>query len=327
MEIALPIRPTLLDVMEARARVAPYVSRTPLHRYLSLDKLLGAEVYVKHENHQRLGAFKMRGGFNFISQLSEEDRRRGVITASTGNHGQSVAYASSVFGVKAVIVVPEGANPDKVESIRNLGAEIVFYGRDFDESREYVERASREEGYRYIHSANEPALIAGVGTYGLEIMEDLPDVDTIIVPVGGGSGACGVCISAKGVNPGVEVIGVQAANARAAYLSWKEGRIVESDMNTVAEGLATRLGFELTQEILRDMLDDFVLVSDAEMNEAIVLHLQHTHNLIEHAGAASLAAAVKLGDRLAGRKVVLVASGGNVTLAHLRAALQEADAT
>ena len=319
----MPTPPTLQDIRDAAERIAPYVSRTPLHRYLSLDKLLGAEVYVKHENHQRLGAFKMRGGFNLISQLGEEDKRRGVITASTGNHGQSIAYAASVFGVKAVIVVPEGANPDKVESIRNLGAEIVFYGKDFDESREYVERASREEGYRYIHSANEPSLIAGVGTYALEIMEDLPDVEVIIAPIGGGSGACGVCIAAKGTNPDVRVIGVQAADAPAAYLSWRDGSIVESDMNTVAEGLATRTGFELTQEILRDMLDDFVLVSEREMNEAIVSHLQHTHNLTEHAGAASLAAAVKVRERLAGKKVALVVSGGNVTVAGLRAALAE----
>ena len=323
-DIELATRPTLLDVIEAKRRIAPYVTRTPLHHYLSLDKLLDAEVYVKHENHQRLGAFKMRGGFNLISQLSEEEKRRGVITASTGNHGQSIAYASSVFGVKAVIVVPEGANPGKVESIRNLGADIVFHGRDFDESRGYVERASKEEGYRYIHSANEPMLVAGVGTYALEVMEDLPDVEVIIVPIGGGSGACGVCIAAKGVNPNVRVVGVQAASAPAAYLSWSEGRIVESEMNTAAEGLATRVGFEMTQEILRDMLDDFVLVSEAELNRAIALHLEHTHNLTEHAGAASLAAAVQIREQLKGMKVALIMSGGNVTLAHLEAALEQA---
>ena len=320
----MPDRPTLLDILEARRRISHYVIRTPLHRYLSLDKLLGAEVYVKHENYQRLGAFKVRGGINLVSQLSDEERRRGVATASSGNHGQSIAYAASVFGAKAVVAVPEGANPGKVESMRNLGADVIFHGRDFDDSREYVERLSKEEGYRYIHAVNEPMLIAGVGTYSLEIVEDLPDVDVIIVPVGGGSGSCGACIVANSVNPEIQVIGVQAAKAQAAYLSWKAGRIVESPMETAAEGLATRMGYELTQGILRDLLDDFIVVTEEELNRAIVLHLEKTHNLTEHAGAASLAGALKIKERLRGKKVVLVMSGGNISLEHLRAALKQA---
>ena len=316
-------RPTLLDVIAAKKRIAPYITRTPLHHYLSLDSLLDAEVHVKHENHLRLGAFKMRGGINLVSQLTEEEKRQGVVTASTGNHGQSIAYAASIFGVNAIIGVPEGANPYKVESMRDLGGNVVFHGRDFDEAREHVERLSREEGYRYIHSANEPMLIAGVGTATLEIFEDLPDVEIIIVPVGGGSGACGVAIVAKGLNPDVQVIGVQAASAQAAYLSWKEGRIVESDMNTRAEGLATRVGFELTQSIMRDLLDDFILVTEEEMDQAVVMHLDKTHNLTEHAGAASLAAAINIKPRLKDKKVALIMSGGNISLDHLRAALEE----
>ena len=314
-------RPTLLNVIEARARVAPYVVRTPLHHYPSLDAIVGAEVYVKHENHQALGAFKMRGALNMVSQLTEEEGRRGVIAASTGNFGQGIAYAARAFRIQANVVVPVEANPGKVESMRNLGANLIFHGRDFDESREHAERLAREEGYRYIHSANEPLLISGVGTYSLEIMEDLPDVDMIIVPVGGGSGVCGACIVAKGLSPQVQVIGVQAEKAPGAYLSWKEGRIVESRMETVAEGLATRVGFELTQGIMRELLDDFVLVSEDEMAEAIVLHLEHTHSVAEHAGAAPLAAAIKIKDRLAGKKVALVLSGGNITVDQLKAAL------
>ena len=318
----MPARPTLQDVLEARQRIAPYVTRTPLHRYLSLDRLIGAEVYVKHENHQRLGAFKVRGGVNLVSQLSEEERRRGVITASSGNHGQSIAYAAQLFGVNATIVVPENANPGKVESIRNLGGRVVFSGRDFDDAREYVERQAREEGYRYIHSANEPMLVAGVATGALEVVEDLPNVDAIIVPVGGGSGVCGVCIVAKSINPRIQVIGVQAESAPAAYLSWKAGRLMESKMETKAEGLATRVGFEMTQSIMRDLLDDFVLVTEDELEEAVVLHLEKTHNLMEHAGAAPLAAALKIRERLQGKRVVLVASGGNLSLEHLRDALR-----
>lgn len=318
-------RPTLNDVIEAGRRISPYVTRTPLHRYLSLDKLLDAQVYVKHENHQRLGAFKMRGGINLVSQLTEEERRRGVVTASTGNHGQSVAYAAGVFGTSAIIAVPEGSNPGKVESMRNLGAEVVFHGQVFDDSLEYVERLAREEGYRLIHSANEPMLIAGVGTYTLEIVEDLPEVDVIIVPVGGGSGASGACIVAESTNPEIQVIGVQAASAPAAYLSWREGRSVEAPMETVAEGLATRTSFELPQSILRDMLDDFVLVTEEELNRAVVVNLKETHNLTEHAGAASMAAALKIKDRLRDKNVALVMSGGNISLEQLRAALNQAD--
>ncbi|MCI0441427.1 MAG: threonine/serine dehydratase [Chloroflexi bacterium] len=317
-------RPTLQDIIAARKRISPYVVRTPLHHYLSLDKLLDAEVYIKHENHQELGAFKVRGGINLVSQMTPEERARGVATASSGNHGQSIAYAARAFGVRAIVAVPEGANPGKVESIRNLGAEIIFHGSHFDVAREFIERLAKEEGYCYVHAVNEPRLIAGVGTYSLEIIEDLPDVDVIIVPLGGGSGACGACIVAKSVNPNIQVIAVQAEKAPAAYLSWKAGRIVEAPMESEAEGLATSSGYELTQSILRDLLDDFLLVSEEEMNEAIVLHLEKTHNLVEHAGAASLAAALKLKDRLRGKKVALVASGGNISMRHLKAALAQA---
>ena len=215
-------------------------------RYIGLEKLIGAsEVYVKHENHQRFGAFKMRGGINLLSQLSPEELERGVSTASSGNHGQSIAYAASVFGCSAYIAVPMDANPGKVASMRNLGAEVIHHGSFFDESREYIERLSREEGYRYIHAVNEPRLIAGVATYSLEIMEDLPDVDVIIVPVGGGSGASGACIVAKSINPDIQVIGVQAEQAPAVYLSWQRGEVVDAPMKTAAEGLATGSGYEL----------------------------------------------------------------------------------
>jgi threonine dehydratase len=315
-------RPTLIDVLEARRRIAPHVVRTPLLRHLALDKLLGAQVYVKHENFQRLGAFKVRGGINLVSQLSDDERRRGVATASSGNHGQSIAYAARAFGARATVAVPEGANPGKVESMRNLGADVIFHGDVFEDSREYVERLASEEGYRYIDAVNEPQLIAGVGTYTLEIIEDLPEVDVIIVPVGGGSGACGACIVAKAINPAIEIVGVQAARAPAAYMSWKEGRVVEAPMESMAEGLATRTGYELPQGILRDLLDDFVLVSEEEMERAIVMHLETTHTLTEHAGAASLAAALNMRDRLAGKNVVLVSSGGNITVDQLEAALE-----
>jgi threonine dehydratase len=313
--------PTFQDVLKARQVVTRYLSRTPLHFYPALSELVGCQVYVKHENYQPVGAFKVRGGVYLASQLSEDERRRGVIAASTGNHGQSVAYGSRFFGVRAIIGVPEGANPGKVAAMQALGAEVRFHGVDFDAAREYVERLAAEEGYRYVHSGNEPHLIAGVGTYALEILEDLPDVETIIVPVGGGSGASGVCTVVKTLKPEVEVIGVQAAAAPAAYKSWQAKKLVEDKMETFAEGLATRTAFSLPQRILWQHLDDFVLVSEEEMRQAIVLMLEMTHNLAEGAGAASLAAAVKFKERLAGRHVALILSGGNLSTERLRWAL------
>src|SRR5689334_22247415 len=175
--------PTFSDVLQARHRIQPYLARTPLHRYPAIDALISTEVYVKHENYQPVGAFKVRGGVNLISQLSAEEREAGVIAASTGNHGQSVAFAARIFGVPARIVVPEGANPGKVAAMQGMGAEVIFHGPNFDHARLYCEALAREHGYRYIHSGDEPLLVAGVATETLEMLEDAPDLDVIIVPI------------------------------------------------------------------------------------------------------------------------------------------------
>jgi threonine dehydratase len=309
-ELAIP---DLSDVLAARRRIAPYLQPTPLYSYPALDTLAGTRVWVKHENHQPIGAFKVRGGLNLISQLGPDDRRRGVITASTGNHGQSVAYAAAVFGVPAIVCVPEHANPVKVESMRALGAEVIGHGRDFDEARERCEKLAAERGYRYIHSANEPALIAGVATYTLEILEAQPDTDVIVVPVGGGSGAAGACVVATAVRPSIEVIGVQSEAAPAAYRSWQARALVEDTMATLAEGLATRTAFELTQRILWERLDDFVLVSEAQLTDATRFMISKTRNLVEPSGAAALAAVLADPGRFAGRRVAIVCSGGNIS--------------
>jgi threonine dehydratase len=305
-------------VFLARKVIAPYLRPTPLYAYHGLSKLLDAQVYVKHENHQPVGAFKVRGGVNLISQLSAEEKRRGVITASSGNHGQSIAFASRLFGVRATIALPEGANPAKVEAIRAMGAEIVFHGKDFADARVYAAELAAKTGMRFISSGDEPLLIAGVATTALEIVEALPEVEVIVVPVGGGSGAAGCCIVAKTVNPNIQVIAVQAEKAPSAYLSWKAKRRVEAQMETFAEGLATRAPFDLPQSILRAHLNDFLLVSEDEMRLAMLLMIEHTRNLPEAAGAAPLAAALQLKEKLAGKKIVLVMSGGNIALQQLR---------
>jgi threonine dehydratase len=309
--------PDLADVLAARKRIAPYLRPTPLYRYPALDAVAGTRVWVKHENHQPVGAFKVRGGVNLVSQLGARERRSGVITASTGNHGQSVAYAANLFGVRAIVCVPEGSNPVKVESMRALGAEVTFVGRDFDDAREHCEKQAVEHGYRYIHSGNEPMLIAGVGTYALEILEEQPDLDVIVVPVGGGSGAAGTCTVAKAVRPSIEVVGVQAEAAPAAYRSWQARSLVTAPNGTQAEGLATRTAFDLPQRILWRLLDDFVLVSEEALRAATGTMIEKTKNLVEPAGAAALAAVLAGPARFADRKVAIVCSGGNISPAQL----------
>jgi threonine dehydratase len=310
--------PTLGDVRAARERIAPHLPQTPLYANGALTELVGTEIFVKHENHLPIGAFKVRGGVNLVAQLSDEERHRGVVTASTGNHGQSIAFAAGRFGVRAIVCVPEGANPVKLASMERLGAELVVHGRDFDEAREHCEALARERGYRYIHSGNEPHLIAGVGTATLELLETEPEIDVLIVPVGGGSGAAGACIAGKGMRPELEVIGVQSSAAPAAYRSWRARELLEDRMATRAEGLATRVAFELPQRIMWEHLDDFVLVDEDELDRAVLLMIEGTRNLVEPAGAAPLAAALRLQDRLAGKKVALILSGGNISPDQLR---------
>ena len=304
-------------MLAARQRIAPYLRPTPLYRYPALDSMTGAHLWVKHENHLPTGAFKVRGGVSLVSRLTGEERRQGVIAASTGNHGQSVAYAADLFGVRAVICVPERANPVKVESMRALGAEVVFHGRDFDEAREYCEKQATEHGYRYVHSGNEPLHIAGVATYTVEILEARPDIEVIVVPVGGGSGAAGACVVAKAVRPSIEVIGVQSEAAPAAYRSWRSRSLVEDTTGTFAEGLATRTAFDLPQQIMWELLDDFVLASDDALKTATRVMIEKTRNLVEPAGAAALAAVLGAPERFAGRKVAVICSGGNISPAQL----------
>jgi threonine dehydratase len=313
--------PTFQDVLAAQRQIRPYLARTPLHRYPALDELLGTEVYVKHENYQPVGAFKVRGGVNLISQLSPAERERGVIAASTGNHGQSVAFAARLFGVTARIVVPERANPGKVAAMQGMGAEVIFHGDGFDAARLHCEALAQTHGYRYIHSGDEPLLIAGVATEALEMLEDQPELEVIVVPIGGGSGAAGACIAAHAVSRAIRVIAVQSEAAPAAYRSWRERALIDAPSTTFAEGLSTGAPFALPQAILREELDDFVLVTEDEIRQAMVWMIERAHTLAEGAGAAPLAAAYRLRDSLRGKKVGLVCSGGNTSIEHLRQAL------
>ena len=316
--------PSLHDIEAARARVYAHLKPTPLLRYPRLDEWTGCDTWVKHENHNPTGAFKIRGGVNLVAQLTPDERRRGVVSASTGNHGQSIAFACRVHDVPCHIFVPTGSNPDKTAAMRALGADVVEYGRDFDEARERVEALAPGEGWRYVHSANEPHLIAGVGTLALEIFDDLPDVDYIFAPVGGGSGASGCCIVRSGLGSRARVIGVQASGADAFARSWRGSARVETDrVATFADGVATRMTYDLTFSILKLELNEVVTLEEEELREAVRAALELTHNLAEAAGAAPLAAARKCRPMLAGRKVVCVMTGGNIDMATLGSVLTD----
>jgi threonine dehydratase len=323
------VEPTLADIYAARPRVYRVMRPTPLLTHPLLSAELGLDVRVKHENHNPTGAFKVRGGLNLIGSLSADEKRNGVITATTGNHGQSIAMACRRDGVPCTILVPLGNNPEKNAAMRAYGADVVEYGRDFDEARERLEQMLAERPWRYVHSANEPLLIAGVGTYALEIFEDAPDVDVILVPIGGGSGACGCAIARTGTGSAAKIIGVQAQRADAFARSWRGAARVTGDRaDTFAEGMATRVTFDLPFSILKRELDDLVTLSEEELAEGVRLALRATHNLAEGAGAASLAAAAKLRDRLQGKRVVCVMSGGNLdrqTLARILGDPQNVD--
>ena len=304
--------PVFANVVAAREFISPYLPKTPLVRSQKLSEALGCDYFLKLENLQPIGAFKVRGGVNVVGHNPGGT----LVTASTGNHGQSIAYAGRLFNTRVIIYAPaENTNPAKLQAMRDLGAEVRLHGRDFDEARLETERAAAAEGCRYVHSANEPRLIAGVGTIGLEIFEDLPEVDVIIAPAGGGSCAAGNCLVAHELNPKVKMIAVQSEGAPAMWHAWRNRNLEPyPTMNTEHEGLATRVPFEMTNQILWDLLSDFVLVTDEQINDAIRILARDAKQLVEGSGAASLAAAIKLRDQLRGKKVVGIVSGGNLPL-------------
>lgn len=301
---------SVAETIRARQVIRRFLKPTQLIRYEGLSRLVGAEMYVKHENHNPTGAFKIRGGTNLCHHL-RENGVDGVVTFSTGNHGLSIATAARWFGLTATVVVPEHANPAKVRAIRETGAELVEAGATFDEAAETVERICAERGLYFAHPADEPHLVNGVGTGFLEILEDLPDIDAMIVPLGGGSEAAAAVTTLRALRPDVEIYAVQAECSSAACQSWRAGKRLTAENRTFAGGFATGGAYALPFSIYRDGLTDFVLLTEDEIYAAIGLALEHTRNLAEGAGAASLMAAVKLRDRLAGKRVVAQLSGCN----------------
>ena len=314
----------MADVLLARRVVNRYLAPTPVLRPEGLARDLGFEVVLKCESLQPTGAFKVRGGIYLMSQLDAEERAQGVVSASTGNHAQSIAYAAREFGVRAVIFMPENPNPVKLAATKTLGAEVVQFGHDFDDCRIEAGNYAERHGMRFIHSANEPHLIAGVGTYALELLEEAPDLDVVIVPVGGGSGVCGTALVFKTMRPQTRVIAVQSEGMPVVYRSYHEKQLLSLEGgSTWAEGLATRVAFELPYAMMQELVDDVQTVSDEEMRQAMLDLLEQARVVAEGAGAASLALARKLAPELRGKRVGLVVSGGNVTRETVQRALSD----
>lgn len=320
----LPRVPEFSDVLRARKVVRRYLSPTPLIAAPALSAQLGFNLWFKCETALPTGAFKVRGGLFLVDQLPTHLKRRGVVTASTGNHGQSIAYAAQAAGVQATIFVPEAANDLKVAAMRLLGARVEFAGRDFFETCIAAIESARENESYFVHPANEPALVAGVATYAVEILEELPDVDVLFVPVGGGSGLSGASIIKQALKPSLELYGVQATGAPASTESWRERTLLKFDRaDTFAEGIATREAFELPSLLFWDRVNDMVLVNDTDIRRSMLTIMTHARVIAEGAGAASLAAAVSRQSTLHGKNVVCVVSGGNVTMDALRQLVNE----
>ena len=311
------------DVIAARRLLARHLTPTPLVTHPLLCQRLDCQVAVKLENAQALGSFKIRGGLNFVAPLDAADRNRGLVTATRGNHGQSLAHAAQLFKVRCTIFVPEGNNPDKNAAMTALGAEVVTSGHDFDSAWTAAEEYSRRTDARAVHPSCEPALIAGYGTVAAEMIEQaLQPFDTVFVPVGGGSLAAGMGLVFRALSPHTRLIGVQSANAPALYRAFHSGRMLEAPVTeSIADGLATRVPSPATVAILRDTLDDMVEVDEAELHTAIRCYADTLHQMAEGAGAAALAGASRLRRRIAGQRIGVVLSGGNITSSMLLSVL------
>ncbi|WP_319406593.1 threonine/serine dehydratase [uncultured Desulfosarcina sp.] len=311
---------SLAHALGAREIVRPHLTPTPLRQYPSLDRCVGTQVYIKHENHNPTGTFKIRGGITLMHHLTN-DGVSGVITYSTGNHGASVAASAHMFGLTATVVVPEGSNPLKIQAIRDAGAELIEHGKDFEAAGRKVARLVEEKGLYFVHPANEPHLINGVGTEFLEIIEKVPDLDVMIVPLGAGSEAAAAITVLKQIRPEIEIIAVQAEASQAAFMSWKAGKIITAPNTTFAGGVATGTAYDIPFSLYKDALADFVLLTETELYEGIALAAHHTRNLTEGAGSACLRAAFKIRNRLSGKKVAIQMSGGNASGKELQKAM------
>jgi threonine dehydratase len=316
--------PALADVEAARKRLLGIVHRTPITPSATISQLTGADVWLKLENLQRTGSFKIRGASNKIATLSPAERERGVVAASAGNHAQGVALGARLAGTRSLIVMPERASLAKVEAVRGYGAELLMHGRDYDEAEAKAHELGAQRGLTFVHAFNDPHVIAGQGTLGLEILEDLPDVETVLVPVGGGGLLAGIALAIKAKRPDVRVVGVEPAGAAKLAESLRKGVVVTiPSAQTIADGLAARKIGDLCYRLVREHVSEVVQVDDDDIALAILMLMERAKTLVEGAGAVTLAAL--LAGRVAvrpGEKVAVLCSGGNIDVTLLDQILQ-----
>jgi len=303
--------PTIEDIRAAEQRITGSVVRTPMLKSRTLSELIGAEIWLKFENLQFTAAYKERGALNKLLQLTPEERKRGVIAASAGNHAQAVAYHGDRLGIPTVIVMPEPTPTIKVTQTAGHGAEVILHGPMFDDAYAYARQLEREKGYVFVHPFDDPQIIAGAGTLGIEMLEDAPDLDTIVVPIGGGGLMSGISIAARSIKPNIELIGVEAE----LYPSMKcavDGCSLPLGGDTLAEGIAVKEPGKLTSQILKEMVDDIQLVPEREIERAVAMLVGIEKTVVEGAGASGLAALLAEPERYAGKKVATILCGGNI---------------
>ncbi|NHI88599.1 MAG: pyridoxal-phosphate dependent enzyme [Candidatus Thorarchaeota archaeon] len=302
------------DIYDAHTRIRDYALWTPVMTSSTIDKMVNCQVFFKCENFQRVGAFKFRGAFNTVSQLTKEERERGVIAHSSGNHAQALALAASILGIKATIVMPKNSPMVKVNATRGYGAEVVFCENSTESRVQVANELIKEHNYVLIHPYNDERIVAGAGTAALELIEEAEELDYVFAPVGGGGLLSGTSIATKGLCPDASVIGVEPKNADDAFRSFRDGVIYPSvKPNTIADGLRTQLG-DITFRIIREYVDSIVTVSEKEIVDAMRLLWERMKLVVEPSGAVSLAGLLKMNDKLNDRRVGVIISGGNIDL-------------
>jgi threonine dehydratase len=310
---------TLRDYEEARARIAAHIKHTPLLTSRQLSELTGYDIRLKAEMFQRVGAYKIRGPLNKFALMSEEDRRRGVVCSSAGNHAQGVALAAKIYGMRAVVCMATNATPAKIAATKGYGAEVVLHGSIWDEANEKAKELVRDEGLIYVHPFDDAELIAGQGTLGLEVIQDWPTLDAIVVPIGGGGLIAGVSMAVKSHNPKIKVIGVESSDGPAMKASVDAGSLQTIDCKTVIDGLRVRRCGELNFSVVQRFVDDIVTLPDKDIFEAMLWTMERCKVVVEAAAAAPVAALMHgLIKVPPGSRVVAVLSGGNLNLDQLR---------
>ncbi len=311
------------DILQAAETIKPYLAPTPFHHYPLLSRELGMESWVKLENTQPIGSFKVRGGIHFFSSLDQESRARGVVSATRGNHGQSLAFAARMYASPCTVIVPEGNNPDKNKAMQAFGAEVIQAGKDFDEACLIAENYAQENGRFLVHPAH-PKLIAGVGTIGKELSEQSRHaLDAVFVPAGVGSCLTGIALAMKHLSPGTKVIGVQAERIPSLYESFqRRTSYTAPSSTTLADGIACRVPAAHILDLMWSYVDDMISVSEEEIRLSLKIYLETTHQLPEGAAAAALAGARKFREKFAGKRVGLIFTGGNIDGATLASILQ-----